>query len=276
MKSICVISGGGSGMGLEAAKILGRKHKIILMGRTVAKLENAVKQLRDVGIEAEAHPADASHRESVRQLAAYAAQQGEVKVLIHAAGVSPHMTDAQKIFEINAIGTMNMDEEFVKIMPEGSCILNVSSMSAYMLPADKEPKQIYKLSLSDAEAFRLAVNQMLSQVPPEQQIGTAYTLSKNFVLWYTARMAVKFGKQGIRIVSISPGTFKTPMGEIEGKEAASFAERGALGRMGEPEEIAKMMAFMVSDECSYLTGVDILYDGGSVAALQAMREDRAQ
>ena len=66
------------------------------------------------------------------------------------------------------------------------------------------------------------------------------------------------------------------MGEIEGKEAASFAERGALGRMGEPEEIAEMMAFMVSDECSYLTGVDILYDGGSVAALQAMREDRAQ
>ena len=51
-------------------------------------------------------------------------------MLIHAAGVSPHMTDAQKIFEINAIGTMNMDEEFVKIMPEGSCILNVSSMSA--------------------------------------------------------------------------------------------------------------------------------------------------
>ena len=173
MKSICVISGGGSGMGLEAAKILGRKHKIILMGRTVAKLENAVKQLSDVGIEAEAYPADASHRESVRKLAAYAAQLGEVKVLIHAAGVSPHMTDAQKIFEINAIGTMNMDEEFVKIMPEGSCILNVSSMSAYMLPADKVPKQIYKLSLSDAEAFRLAVNQMLSQVPLEQQTGTA-------------------------------------------------------------------------------------------------------
>lgn len=178
MKSICVISGGGSGMGLEAAKILGRKHKIILMGRTVAKLENAVKQLRDVGIEAEAHPADASHRESVRQLAAYAAQQGEVKVLIHAAGVSPHMTDAQKIFEINAIGTMNMDEEFVKIMPEGSCILNVSSMSAYMLPADKEPKQIYKLSLSDAEAFPSGSESDAQPSSARAADGTAYTLSK--------------------------------------------------------------------------------------------------
>ncbi|MCH1940996.1 SDR family NAD(P)-dependent oxidoreductase [Holdemania massiliensis] len=275
MKSICVISGGGSGMGLEAAKILGQKHKIILMGRTVSKLENAVKMLHDSGIEAEAYPADASQRESVRKLAEYAAQQGEVKVLIHAAGVSPHMTDAQKIFEINAMGTMNMDEEFVRIMPQGSCILNVSSMSAYMLPSDKVPKPIYKLSLTDREAFRLAVSQMLDQIPAEQQTGTAYTLSKNFVLWYTSRMAVMYGKQGIRVVSISPGTFKTPMGEIEGQEAASFAERGALGRMGEPEEIARMMAFMVSEECSYLTGVDILYDGGSVAAMQAMREDRS-
>ena len=68
----------------------------------------------------------------------------------------------------------------------------------------------------------------------------------------------------------------TPMGEIEGEQAASFALRGAMGRLGEPEEIAKMMAFMVSDECSYLCGVDILYDGGSVAAMKAMQEDKAQ
>ena len=49
-----------------------------------------------------------------------------------------------------------------------------------------------------------------------------------------------------------------------------------MGSLGEPEEIAKMMAFMVSDECSYLCGVDILYDGGSVAAMKAMQEDKAQ
>ena len=100
-------------------------------------------------------------------------------------------------------------------------------------------------------------------------------LTSTNVLGYTSRMAVSCGKKGIRVVSISPGTFRTPMGEIEGEEAAAFAKRGALGRLGEPEEIAKMMAFMVSEECSYLTGVDILYDGGSVAALQAMMEDKA-
>ncbi|MBQ8663841.1 MAG: SDR family oxidoreductase [Eubacterium sp.] len=80
--------------------------------------------------------------------------------------------------------------------------------------------------------------------------------------------AVKYGSSGLRIVSISPGTFATPMGILEGEAASSLALQGALGRVGDPVEIARMMAFMVSDACSYLTGVDILYDGGSIAALR--------
>lgn len=276
MADVCVVTGGGSGMGLETAKILGKTQKIILVGRTVSKLENALAELKALGIEAEAYPCDAGERESVKKLAAYAVQQGTVKTVIHAAGVSPHMASGEKIFAINAIGTINIDEEFAAVMKPGSCILNVSSMSAYMLPADKVPTPLYKMSLSDVNAFQAAINQMLASVPQEQQAGMAYTISKNFVVWYTSRMAVRYGKEGIRVVSISPGTFKTPMGEVEGEEAAAFALRGALGRLGEPEEIAKMMAFMASEECSYLTGVDILYDGGSISALNAMREDAQQ
>lgn len=275
MENICVVTGGGSGMGLEAAKLLGKTNHIILVGRTVSKLEQAISELKELGISAEAFPADASDRKAVKKLAEYASEKGNVKTLIHAAGVSPHMSDGEKIFDINALGTIHMDEEFANIMKGGSCILNVSSMSAYMMPAEKAPKQVYKLSLSDEESFKNTMHQIIKGVPEEQQRGMAYTLSKNFVVWYTSRMAVSCGKKGIRVVSISPGTFRTPMGEMEGEEAAAFAKRGALGRLGEPEEIAKMMAFMVSEECSYLTGVDILYDGGSVAALQAMMEDKA-
>lgn len=276
MKDICVVTGGGSGMGLETAKILGKEQKIILVGRTVSKLDNAIAELKALGIEAEAFPCDAGDRESVKKLAAYAAEQGNVKTVVHAAGVSPHMASGEKIFTINAIGTINIDEEFAEVMKEGSCILNVSSMSAYMLPADRIPKQLYKMSLSDVSAFQAAIGQVIASVPEEQQPGTAYTISKNFVIWYTSRAAVRYGKKGIRVVSISPGTFKTPMGEVEGEEAAAFALRGALGRLGEPEEIAKMMAFMVSDACSYMTGIDILYDGGSVSAMNAMIEDMPQ
>jgi NAD(P)-dependent dehydrogenase (short-subunit alcohol dehydrogenase family) len=270
--NVCVVTGGGSGMGLETAKIIGREQKIILVGRTVAKLENAINELKALGIDAESYPGDASDRESVKKLVEYAASKGNVKTVIHAAGVSPHMADPDKILTINAVGTVNIDEEFAEVMESGSCILNVSSMSAYMLPPDKTPTQIYKLAISDVNGFAEAMKQAVASVPEEQQTGMAYTMSKNFVVWYTVRAAVKYGKKGIRVVSISPGTFSTPMGDVEGEEAASFARRGALGRVGDPVEIAKMMAFMASDECSYLSGTDVLYDGGSIAALQAMRD----
>lgn len=276
MGNICIITGGGSGMGLETAKILGKTQKIILVGRTVSKLNDAIVELKALGIDAEAFSCDIGDRLSVKRLATYAGEQGKVKTVIHAAGVSPHMANGEQIFTINAIGTINIDEEFVKIMEEGSSILNVSSMSAYMLPESSVPKQIYQLSLQDVNEFQFTVNQMINAVPEKQQTGMAYTISKNFVVWYTSRMAVRYGKNGIRINSISPGTFKTPMGEVEGEQATAFALKGAMGRLGEPEEIAKMMAFMVSDECSYLCGVDILYDGGAVSALKAMQENIPQ
>lgn len=269
MKEICVITGGGSGMGLEAAKLLGKEQKIILMGRTAAKLENAIQGLRALGIEAESYPGDASDRGSVERLASYAASQGRVKTLIHAAGVSPHMATAEKLIEINAIGTIHVDEAFAAVMGEGSCILNVSSISAYMLPQKMQPTHLFGLALEDVGHFRAELNKLIASVPQEKQVSMAYPISKGFVQWYTAREAVKYGKKGIRVVSISPGTFDTPMGEVEGEEAASCALRGAMGRVGQPEEIAKMMAFMVSDACSYLCGVDVLYDGGAMAAMQA-------
>lgn len=272
MKQICVVTGGGSGMGLETAKLVGKNQKIILVGRTVSKLQNALDELRTMGIEAEAYPCDAGDRASVDKLAQYAAAQGTVKTVVHAAGVSPHMTDALNIFKINAVGTINIDEALGAVMGEGGCILNVSSMSGYMLPEANVPRQVYALALTDLAAFESAAAQMLEVVPQEQRTGMAYTISKNFVIWFTAKMALRYGKKGIRVVSISPGTFSTPMGEVEGEEAASFALAGALGRVGKPEEIAKMMAFTVSEECSYLTGVDILYDGGAITAFKDRME----
>lgn len=276
MTNIAVITGGGSGMGFDVAKILGKDQRIILVGRTVSKLDNAINELQADGIKAEAFPADASDRESIAKLASYAASLGNVKTVVHSAGVSPSMDNPSKIFEINAVGTININEEFVNVMNEGSVILNVSSMSGYMVPDSQVPRQLYELALSDVSSFKAGSEQMLQAMPEESRTGGAYTISKNFVQWYTEKMAVKHGKKGIRVVSISPGTFKTPMGEAEGEQAASFALMGALGRMGEPEEIAKMMAFMVSDDASYLTGIDILYDGGSIAAFKDMQEKQAK
>lgn len=266
MKDICVVTGGGSGMGLEAAKLMGKDHKIILMGRTVSKLDAAIQELTALGIDAESYPADASDRASVKKLATYAASQGHVKVVIHAAGVAPHMTDAAHVFEINAIGTIIIDEEFAAVMAPGSCILNVSSSSAYMLPSSMVPTQAFPLSLENVDAFREAIQQVLDAMPEERRGGMAYPFSKSFVVWYTQQMAVKCGSKGIRVLSIAPGVIRTSLSAGE-SSSEGLAQSCPLQRMGEPEEIAKMMAFMIND--SYLNGVDILYDGGLIASMHA-------
>jgi NAD(P)-dependent dehydrogenase (short-subunit alcohol dehydrogenase family) len=184
------------------------------------------------------------------------------------------MTDAEKIFTINAVGTINVNEEFGEVM-KGGCILNVASMAGYMLPLEQVPTQLYEASAAGVEAFLGGAKQMLGMVPEEKQTGAAYTISKNFVQWYSRREAVKLGKKGIRVVSISPGTFSTPMGELEGEQANKLALMGALGRVGDPVEIAKMMNFILSDNCSYMTGVDVLYDGGVIAALEVTKAQQA-
>ena len=89
MKTVCVITGGGSGMGLEAAKCMPKEKIIVISGRTVSKLENAVKELQTLGFEAYAYACDTSNRASVKELAEYAASLGEIKNVINAAGISP-------------------------------------------------------------------------------------------------------------------------------------------------------------------------------------------
>lgn len=259
-------------MGLSTAKLMGKDHYIILVGRTKAKLENALDELHALGIEAEVFPCDISDRASVQKLVHHTESLGQTKAVIHAAGVSPHMGNGELIFTINAMGTIYMNEEFAKVMPANSCILNISSMSAYMVPDGKAPTELYKLSVSNAESFCDAMLGVIQAMPDDQASNSAYVLSKNFVIWYSEQAACIYGKKGIRVLSISPGTFRTPMGELEGEEAEAFALNGALGRVGEPEEIANLMAFVVSDKCGYLTGVDILCDGGTIAAMRVRNE----
>ena len=100
MANVVVITGGGSGMGLEAAKCMPKEKIIVLSGRTVAKLESAVAALTELGFTAYAHACDTSNRESVRELAAYAASLGTVKNVINAAGLSPNMADGEKILRV--------------------------------------------------------------------------------------------------------------------------------------------------------------------------------
>ena len=84
MNKVCVVTGGGSGMGLAAAKLMPKDRIIVVSGRTESKLEKAVAQLKAAGFEAYAKSCDTSKRESVTALAEYAASLGEIINVIHA------------------------------------------------------------------------------------------------------------------------------------------------------------------------------------------------
>ena len=154
MAEVCVITGGGSGMGLEAAKFMSKNKIIVISGRTMFKLEKGVEELKAAGFTAYAKTCDTSQRESVKELAAFCKSLGEIKNVINCAGVSPAMKGTpESILRINALGTVYVNKEFSELMNAGSVILDVSSNSAYVLPSFIIPKKVYPLADTDEEKF---------------------------------------------------------------------------------------------------------------------------
>ena len=275
MANVCVITGGGSGMGLEAAKYMPKEKIIVLSGRSAGKLDNAVEQLRKLGYTAFAKTCDTSNRASVQELVAFASNLGNVKNVINSAGVSPGMNGApESILRINALGTVYINQEFSKVMKEGSVIVDVASNSAYVLPWFIIPKKAYPLAETDEDMFleKLVKRSSLPKGEYEQK-GFAYALSKNFVVWYAKKCAFEYGKNRIRVVSVSPGLIATDMGNLEKEEGGSLIPLTAENRMGKPEELGYLLATVADERNGYLAGVDVLCDGGATTRKKEFKKD---
>ncbi len=263
MANVCVITGGGSGMGLEAAKLM-KDKLVVLSGRTEAKLSKACDELKALGIEATYKTCDTSSRASVKELVAFAASLGEIKNVINAAGLSPAMADPETIVRVNALGTVYINQEFSKVMNPGSVIVDVSSNSAYVLPSFLINKKQYALAETDETAFVYKVVKKSGMAKTDyQKSGFAYSLSKNFVVWYAKKCAFEYGKKGIRVCSLSPGLIATDMGNLEAKDGGFLIDFAAEKRMGKPEELGFALWSVADERNGYLAGVDILVDGGS-------------
>lgn len=274
MANVCVITGGGSGMGFEAAKVMGQNNKIIVLsGRTEAKLEKSVKELEDLGITAYAKACDNSKRESVQELVAFASALGEIKNVINCGGVSPAMAEAETILRINALGTIYINQEFYKAMKPGSVIVDVASNSAYNLPPELIFKEVYALADTDEEQFVQTLLEKSGAAPEmfSKDIWV-YMMSKNFVIWYASKCAFEYGRKGIRVCSISPGLIATPMGNLEKESGAMLIPSTAEERMGKPEELGFAIAMVADERNGYLAGVDVLCDGGSVRGMQEFKK----
>ncbi len=275
MSNVCVITGGGSGMGLEAAKFMPKDKKIVLSGRTLKKLEGAVEELKALGFEAYAKTCDTSDRESVKELVRFASELGEVKNVINSAGLSPAMSDPETIVKVNALGTVYINEEFSKVMKAGSVIVDVSSNSAYILPSFIINKKIYKLADTNEELFVKKIVKKASLAKGDyQRSGFAYSLSKNFVVWYAQKCAFEYGLRGIRVVSLSPGLIATDMGNLEAKEGGMLIPMSAEERMGKPEELGFALATVADERNGYLAGVDVLCGGGSTNGMKEFKKNK--
>ena len=275
MKKVCVITGGGSGMGLEAAKFMPRDRVILIAGRTVAKLEKALGELKELGFEACAHAVDTSVRNSVRELAEYAASLGEITNVINSAGMSPAQTNGEKLLRINALGTVYVNQEFSRLMKEGSVIVDIASNSAYSLPEFIIPKKAYPLAETDEEKFVAKILKRANIAKTDyQKAGFAYAISKNFVCWYAAKCAFEYGKKGIRVVSLSPGLIATDLGNAEKENGGYLIKFAAEERMGRPEELGFAIATVADERNGYLAGVDILCDGGSTRGQKEFKKQK--
>ena len=263
-KNVCIITGGGSGMGLAAAKCMPKEKIIVVTGRTMSKLEKAVKELEDLGYEAYAKTCDTSKREQVRELAEFAASLGEIKNVINSAGLSPAMAEPEQLIRVNALGTVYVNEEFSKLMKAGSVIVDISSNSAYILPGFLANKKTFALADKNEDMFVKKILGLPNKLKGYKASGLAYGLSKKFVIWYAAKCAYEYGTKGIRVCSLSPGLIATDMGNLESEEGGNLINTTAERRMGKPEELGFAIASVADERNGYLAGVDILVDGGSV------------
>jgi NAD(P)-dependent dehydrogenase (short-subunit alcohol dehydrogenase family) len=104
--------------------------------------------------------------------------------------------------------------------------------------------------------------------PGAARSGIASTVSTSFVRLYSTSQAERFNGRRLRIVSVSPGSVDTEMGRLEEQAGAgAMVADAAVPRWGEPEEVAELFAFCASDKAGYLTGTDILNDGGVIASM---------
>ncbi len=263
-----IITGGAGGMGLATARLMGADHRLVIADVNAERLDAAVTELAATGADVVAVPTDITDRASVAALFAAAADGGTVRAVVHTAGLSPQMGSPEAIIAVNALGTVLVTEAALRAARDGFALVSVASIAGHMTPGFLLPRRSYRFALTDPERLTARLVAAANRGPARMRTGSAYSISKNFVIWYAQKMAAAFGAKGARVLSVSPGSFDTDMGRLE-KESGSdrLLDFAALKRFGRPEEAAAVLAFCAGRDPGYLTGTDILVDGGTRAGL---------
>ena len=267
---VLVVIGAG-GMGLALVRRCGAGRKVLLADFNEALLQDAVDTALADGYDVESSGVDVSSRNSVAALAATARELGRVTAVVHTAGLSPVQAPAEAIWTVDLYGVAVVLEEFEKVSAPGGAGVVISSMSAYMAGGSIPSDVLAELAAKPADDLL-----GLPFVTGIDNPGYAYSAAKRANQVRVQSASVRWGARGARVNSISPGVISTPMGQQElagesGAQMRAMIDGSGTGRVGTPADIANAAAFLLSPDASFVTGVDLLVDGGVVAALDAGR-----
>lgn len=261
-----VVVGAGSGMGAAVARRLVGQGPLLLADRDQ---EAVAAVARDLGSHVEARRCDITRSADVDALAGAVDDLG---ALVVSAGISSSTGAGRAILEVNLRGVATVVEAFGPRVGAGSVGVCFASVAGHNVGATPELAAV--LDAPEASGF---FDELSGLGFDPDDPGVAYRLSKRGVIQLVRRLAPTWGAHGARLVSVSPGVIDTPMVPRTRQNEPAIAglvASSALRRVGRADEVAAVVEFLVSDAASYVTGSDVLVDGGGAAAMPTLDPTR--
>ena len=266
MSNVVVVIGAGQ-IGQAIARRVGIGKHVLLADMRADHANAAAAVMSNAGYDVSVASVDVSSREAVDLLVETAGGLGHVSGLIHAAGVSPTQASPATILKVDLYGTALVLEEFGKVIARGGSGVVISSQSGHRLPP-LSVEQNKALATTPVEELLALPFLQLDKVTDSLH---AYQLSKRGNSLRVMAEAVRWGKRGARVNTISPGIVMTPLAkdELTGPRGPGYRrmiELSAAGRAGTPDEVGIVGALLMGEEGGFITGSDFLMDGGVTAA----------
>ena len=270
VNDVVVVVGVG-GMGEAIARRQGAGRHVVLADFNAEVLERVADVLRGEGYSVTAQQVDVSDRASVAALAVAAAALGPVTQVAHTAGLSPVQASVEAILRVDLAGVAFALEEFGRVVAPGGAGVVIASMAGTMAVGQFPAEMEGALALTPADEL-LSLPFLQPGAVPDP--GAAYGIAKRANQLRVQAASLAWGARGARVNSISPGVISTPMGqqELAGESGAfmrTMVDASGTKRFGTPADIAGAAAFLLGPESSFVTGTDLLVDGGVIAALRS-------